>query len=159
MKRTEKMIASLLLIALGVVLAVLQGDLISILMSALGIGLLVLACMDLYQRNTLSAVIKAVVGVMVIFFGWVLVSAVLYLIAAALIVLAIVWIYERLKCNACKENLWRVVMQYVQPLLLFCIGVLLLFNQGETVAWVFIISGVLTVIEGGLLLANALISD
>lgn len=159
MKKTEKIIASLLLIALGVVLAVLQGNLISILMTALGIGLIVFACIDFYHCNTLPAVIKAVIGAVIIFFGWVLVSAVLYLLATALIVLGILLVYERIKCKIGGQSIWRMIMCYAQPILLLFIGFLLLFNQSETVAWIFIISGILTVIEGGLLLANALIDD
>ena len=159
MKKTEKIIAAFLLIALGVVLAVLQGDLISILMTALGLGLLVLGCVDLYNRCVLPAIIKFVAGGISILFGWVLVGAVLYLLAAALIVLAILLVYERVKCSDNQQSVWQKVTEYIQPALLLCIGFLLFFNQGETVAWIFIISGVLTVLEGGILLINALTGD
>ncbi len=159
MKKTEKIIAAFLLIALGVVLAVLQGDLISILMTALGLGLLVLGCVDLYNRCFLPAIVKFVAGGISILFGWLLVGAVLYLLAAALIVLAILLVYECIKCNDKKQGVWQRLTEYIQPALLFCIGFLLFFNQGETVAWIFIISGVLTIIEGGILLINALLND
>ncbi len=159
MKKTEKIITAFLLIALGVVFAVLQGDLISILMTALGLGLIVLGGIDLYKRCTLPATIKLVVGALSILFGWVLVGAVLYLLALALFVLGILLIYERMKCSEGKQNIWQIIISYAQPLLLLCIGFLLLFNQRGTVSWIFIISGVLTVLEGGILLTNALLDD
>lgn len=159
MKKTEKILTAFLLIALGVVLAVLQGDLISILMTALGIGFIVLGCVDLYKSYILPAIVKCVVGVITILFGWILVGAVLYLLAAALIVFGIVLIYERIKCSEYKQNIWRIILYYAQPILLISIGFLLLFNQRETVAWIFVTCGVLTVLEGGILLTNALLDD
>ena len=159
MKRTEKMIVALLTIALGVVLIILKSDVISILMTALGLGLIVLGCMDLYNKCIPPAVVKIVVGAIIILFGWVLVSAVLYILAAGLIILGILLLYELLKKRSKGDNLLQMIGQYAIPALCLLIGVLLLFNQGGTVAWVFVLSGIFTVLEGGVLLLEAFFED
>ena len=85
-------------------------------------------------------------------------SAVLYLLAAILLIAGILMLYEQIKRGACKE-LWRTICAYAVPAVFIFIGLLLMFNQGNTVKWVFILSGILTVIEGGLLLIHSLIDD
>lgn len=155
MKKTEKIIAALLTIAVGVLLIVLRGALVSILMTVLGVGLIAFGILDLIDRLITPAVVKIVVGVVVIVCGWVIVEAVLYVVAAALIIAGILWLYEKLKRGFCFTNAWQLILDFAAPVLCLLIGVLLLFNQGNTVAWVFVAGGIFTVAEGGLLLVGA----
>ena len=67
--------------------------------------------------------------------------------------------YYKVKKGVICDGWLKLINEYATPTFLLLVGVLLLFNQNNTVDWVFIISGVLTVAEGGLLFANALISD
>jgi uncharacterized membrane protein HdeD (DUF308 family) len=57
------------------------------------------------------------------------------------------------------ETLWQTLCEYAIPVVLLVIGALLLFNQGGTVNWVFVVSGIFTVLQGGLLLVSALTHD
>ena len=159
MKRTEKIAIALLIITLGLVLTILKEDVISILMTALGLGLIVLGCMDLYHKCIPPAVVKIVVGAIIILFGWLLVSAVLYILAAGLIIFGILMLYELLKKRAKDDNLLQTIGKYAIPSLCLLIGILLLFNQGGTVAWVFVLSGIATILEGGVLLLEAFFED
>ena len=77
MKRTEKIVSGLLTIALGVLLIVLKGSVVSILMTVLGVGLIAFGLVDLWNRLIPPAVVKMVVGAIVILCGWVIVEAVL----------------------------------------------------------------------------------
>ena len=158
MKKSEKLIAGLITMALGVLLVILKANIISILITILGVGLIVLGALDLYHRLVPPGVVKIVVGVVIILCGWLIVSAVLYLLAAILLIAGILMLYEHIKRGACKE-LWRTICAYAVPAVFIFIGLLLMFNQGNTVEWVFILSGILTVIEGGLLLIHSLIDD
>ncbi len=155
MKKTEKIISAALTMALGVLLIVLQGRLVSILMTVLGLGLIAFGIMDLINRLFPPAVIKLVIGAVIIFCGWVIVSAVLYLVAAALLIVGILLLYEKIKLRVRGVTLFHTLCEYAVPVLFLVIGGLLLFNQGNTVNWVFIVSGVFTVVEGGILLVNA----
>ena len=157
MKKTEKMIAALLTIALGVLLIVLRGSLISILMTVLGVGLIALGIMDLINGFFSFAVVKIVIGGLVILCGWVIVRAVLYVVAAMLLIAGILMLYEKVKMRVCYPSLWQTICEYAGPAIFLVIGGFLLFNQGNTVQWVFIVSGIFTVVEGGVLFANAFI--
>ena len=159
MKKSEKIITAALTIALGVLLIVLKGEIVSILMTVLGLGLIVLGILDLFERQIPPAVVKAVIGIVIIVCGWVIVKAVLYLLSALLLIAGILLLYERIKTRGVCSTVFQAICRFAAPALCILIGILLLFNQGNTVAWVFVLSGVFTVLEGGLLLAEALVDD
>lgn len=159
MKKSEKLISAALTIALGVLLMILQGEIISIAMTVLGVGLLVLGVFDLVKKSVPPAVVKLVVGVVVIVCGWTIVGAVLYVVAALLLIAGVLLLYEKIKARVYCVNFFHTLCEYAVPSIFIVIGLLLLFNQGNTVNWVFIASGAFTVTEGGLLLVNAFIDD
>ena len=159
MKKTEKIVSALLTIALGVLLIVLKGSVISILMTVLGVGLIAFGLVDLCNRLIPPAVVKIVVGAIVILCGWVIVEAVLYVLAAALLIVGILLIYEKINNKSVCPTLWQTVCEYAVPVVFILIGIFLLFNQGNTVNWVFVLSGAFTIIEGGLLLVDGFYQD
>ena len=159
MKKTEKIVFAGLTIALGVLLIILKADIISILMTVLGVGLIALGIMDLVHKLVPPAVVKFVFGAVVILCGWVIVSAVLYIVAAMLLVAGIILLYEKIKEKFYCSSKWKTICNYAVPVLFILIGLCLLFNQGNTVNWVFIISGVFTITEGGLLFVTAISED
>ena len=159
MKKTEKIVSALLTIALGVLLIILKGSVVSILMTVLGVGLIAFGLVDLFNRLIPPAVVKIVVGAIVILCGWVIVEAVLYVLAAALLIVGILLLYEKIKSKSICSTTWQTVCEYAVPVVFILIGIFLLFNQGNTVDWVFILSGAFTIIEGGLLLVNGFYQD
>ncbi|MBQ8322348.1 MAG: DUF308 domain-containing protein [Clostridia bacterium] len=159
MKKSEKIISALLTVALGVLLIALRGRFISILMTVLGLGLIAFGILDLINKLIPPSVVKIVAGVVVIVCGWAIVGAVLYVVAGVLLIAGILLLYEKIKCRAHCNTWYRTLCEYAVPALFIVIGILLLFNQGNTVDWVFILSGCFTIAEGGLLLVNALSDD
>ena len=114
MKKTEKIVSALLTIALGVLLIVLKGSVISILMTVLGVGLIAFGLVDLCNRLIPPAVVKIVVGAIVILCGWVIVEAVLYVLAAALLIVGILLIYEKIKNKSpCSDEHGLFVNNYL----------------------------------------------
>ena len=159
MKKTEKIIVALLTIALGILVVVLRGDLIKILTSVFAVALLVFGAIDLLGKRVPPAVVKLVAGIVVLVCGLALVEIVLYVIAAFLLVAGILILYEKLKIRRPCIS-WQVTLfEYALPVFFVVVGCLLLFNQGNTVNWIFVVCGVLTMLEGGLLLINALMDD
>lgn len=159
MKKTEKILCSLFTIALGVLLVVLKGDLISIIMTVLGVGLLALSVLDLFRKQFPPAVVKGVGGIVVVLCGWVIVSAVLYIVAGILLIVGILLLYEKIKRGNSCDGILEVLCEYVAPALCIVIGVLLLFNQRNTADWVFVISGIFSSAVGGILFVGAIVSD
>ena len=159
MKKTEKLVAALITMALGVCLIILKGDIISILMTVLGLGLIAFGLADLFNGLIPPAVTKLVVGLVVIICGWAIVEAVLYVVAALLLIVGILLLYEKIRNKISCGSIWQTLLQYAAPAVCLVIGTLLLFNQGNTVEWVFIVSGTFTVIEGGILLVNTFFEE
>ena len=155
MKKYEKVVTACLTLAMGVLLLVLKGNFISILMSILGVGLIALGIIDLVGRLIPSAVIKLVCGVFVIVCGWIVVSAVLYVVAAILLVFGVLCVYYNIKRRVRGCMPLQTVCYYVMPALCIFIGVLLLFHRWAAVDLILIICGILTIVEGCVLLFNA----
>ena len=159
MKKTEKIISAILTILVGVLLMVIKGNFIGILMTVAGCGLIVFGVIDLFQKLVPLAVMKLVVGVLIIVCGWTVVRAVLYVVAAILLIVGILLLYDKLKRRCRRETLLLTICEYVMPCLLIVIGALLLFHQGRAVDFIFVLSGLLTIIEGGVLFVEAFFSD
>jgi hypothetical protein len=155
MKKTEKLIAALLTIALCVLFLVLKGGVINVAMTVLGVALIVLGVLDFAAKNVPLGVIKAIVGVLVIVFGWFLEIAVLYIVGGLLLVVGVLGIFELCKHKVGFKGV-DALLQYVKPLICILIGVLLFLSGFD---WVFIIVGVVTVVEGGILLIDAIRND
>ena len=154
MKKTEKFIAAVTTIALGVLLVVLRGDMIRIITSTLGIMIVVLGVLDFFKRDAKIAIAKCVIGILTLLFGFFALKAILYIIAAGLIILGIWWFYDWIKDSCPCPIGFSVILFFAKPILLIAIGVLLCFNQGGEWQWVFVVTGILTVIEGGILFAE-----
>ena len=139
----------------GILLIIMQDNFIGILMTIAGICLIVLGVVDIFQRFIPPAVIKIVSGILIIVCGWVLVEAILYVIAALLLIAGILLLYDKIRKGVLCDTVWQTVLEYALPSVCIVIGALLLFHQAFAVEIIFIISGSLTLIEGGLLLIEA----
>ncbi len=159
MKKAEKLVSALLTIALGILLIVLQGKVVSILMTVAGVVCITLGIMDLLDKAIPPAVVKLVIGTIVIICGWAIVEAVLYVVAAILLIAGILLLYEKIKKKVVCSTVWQTLCEYAAPTISLVIGTLLLFNQGNTVNWVFIVSGIFTVFEGAVLFVNGFFED
>ena len=96
-KKPEKLIGAILTVALGVLFMVFKNDIIGITMTLIGVALIVSAIVDLIHKQVTPCVIKAVVGVVVIVFGWTLMSAALYIMAALLLIYGILLLCQTIK--------------------------------------------------------------
>ena len=159
MKKTEKIITALFTVVLGVLFICMRGELIKILMTILGLGLIALGIMDIFSKQIPPAVVKIVGGIVAIVCGWTIISVVLYLMAAVLLVCGILLLYDKYKSGVSCDGVLSAIFEYATAVFFLVIGLLLLLNQGNTVNWVFITVGVLTVGEGTILFVDALLGD
>ena len=159
MKKIEKILAAIATIILGVLLIALRGRVIGIMMTIFGGGLIAFGVLDLWHSLVPPAVLKIVTGVVIILCGWLLVQAVLYIVAALLLAVGILLLYDKLKKKVCYKAWYLTLMEYATPSLMILIGVLFLFYQTGIVDFIFIVSGIFTLLEGGVLLANAFIEE
>lgn len=156
MKKSEKIIGAVLTMVVGVLLIAMKDNFIGILMSIAGICLIVLGVIDLINGEVPPAIVKFVVGALVIICGWVLVEAVLYIVSAILLIFGILFLYDMLKKKYACDTPFHTALSYAVPVLCVLIGGVLLLHQALAIELIFIVSGILALIEGGLLLFNAL---
>ena len=154
MKKTEKIIAAVLTMVVGILLIVMQDKFIGVLMSIAGACLIVLGVVDIFHRYVPPAVIKIVSGILIIVCGWVLVEAVLYIVAAMLLIAGILLLYDKIKKRMRCDTWLHTALDYSLPLVFIVIGCLLLFHQVFALEIIFVVMGCLTFIEGAILLVE-----
>ena len=159
MTKTEKIIVAILTILLGVLLIAFQETVLKIAVALVGFLLIALALLDFFHKSYPLAIVKLVAGVVVILFGVFAVKAVVYILAGLLLVFGLLLLYERFRTRVYCASLWQKIIAYLLPAICVSTGILLLFGGGKTAEWVFIVSGVLIIVEGGILLADVFISD
>lgn len=159
MRKTERIIAAVCTVAFGILLIVLKDNFIGILMTVAGLCLIALGVADFVNKLVPPAIIKTVVGAFVIFCGWAVVEAVLYILAAALLIFGILLLYDKIKHKITCANALDVAIEYALPVLCIAVGVLLLFHGGSAANFIFVLSGLLTVLIGAVLVLDAISRD
>lgn len=157
-KNQNKLIAALFLILLGVLFLIWKGGVISIAMTVLGVMLIVQAVFDVIGKNYVGCVVRAVLGIVILIFGWAFVTVALYVMAAVLLIYGILQLIEAIKVFPKQKSLTAKIVEFIQPAICIVIAVCLLFNQGATVSWAFIVAGVFLIVQGVLGLIDALTS-
>lgn len=152
MKKSEKMIAAILTMVVGVLLILMKDNFIGVLMSAIGLGLIVFGIADVIENAIPPAVIKIVGGVLTIICGWWLVEAVLYVLSAVLLICGILLLYDKIKRKVRCDSFLAAACEYAATVVCIAVGFLLLFHQKLSVNFIFVFSGLLTLVAGGVML-------
>lgn len=147
-RKSKGVLLSILMIVVGVLFLILKAQVASIAMTVIGAMLIVFGALDLVHGRSLYGIIKAVVGVLVIVCGWTLVSAALYVIAALLLIYGIYELYALASTKTTTRKRSQMIVVYGTPILNIVLALLLLFNQGGVLDWVFIVAGILFIADG-----------
>lgn len=148
MKIKNDVFEAVLSIVLGVMLLFLKGDVLNLALTLMGVVVLFIAFTDVRNQQISDAVIKAVMGVCIIAFGWLFVNLALYIVAAVLIIVGLSKFVNIRKSSPVNLSAKEMVFLYAKPVLFLLTGVLLFLNQGGVIDWVFVVTGILQIIEG-----------
>lgn len=148
MDKKENILSAAISILLGVLLIIMKGKVITIALTVLGIGILISAVVDFLYKMTNSAIVKAVIGVCVLLFGWLFVNLALYILAAAIIIMGLLQLSNIKKFSPVNLTFSEKAILYAKPLITVLAGAFLLFNQSGAIAWIFIVTGILLIGEG-----------
>ena len=159
MKRSEKIIAAVLTMIIGVLLMVLKGKFIGVVAVVAGVSLIVLGLVDLFGDGVAPAVVKMVVGLMIIICGFAVIRAVVYVVSAVLLIAGILLLYDKLKNGTRCIEMPKKICEIALPSVCILIGVLLLFHNVKMMNMLLMLCGVLSLLAGGLILFNALGED
>ncbi len=153
---SNKLLSAILMLLVGVLFLIWKGGVVALAMTAIGVLLIVAAIMNLIRKKIPVGVVCAVLGVLVLFVGGLFVSVALYVLAAILLIYGILLLMDILKRGFKRMGTLAIVVRVAQPAVCILVAACLLFNQGGTVDWVFILSGLFLIVEGVLALADAL---
>lgn len=141
-KLPEGLIMALFMLALGVLFLVMKSGVISLAVTVLGVALLVSAVLDFFNKDLATCIIKAVIGVCVLVFGHLFVDVAVVVIAAVVLVYGILEIFELAKAK--KKN----AVDYVKPVVIVVLAAALLVSKWLVFDWLFIVIGILFLLEG-----------
>ena len=145
MKFNDKLITAIAAIVVGVLFIALKGDVLSIAFTVLGAALIVMGILDAAKKDSKSGTVKIVAGLVTVLLGWTLVSITLYIVAA---------LVSSLKTDGYSMSTVQKLRTYAKPVIGLAAGICLLLNQGGTVSWVFIFTGIVFIAEGIMMLAE-----
>lgn len=149
MKKDSQWLMRVGMIVLGLLFVVKRSGVIHTAMMLIAAVLLLSAILDFTKKQRNSGIIKAVIAVGVVVFGWLFVELALYLIAVLLVLYGITQLVQTAKQKP-NGNL-----PYAVPLLSLLAGGCLLFNQGGTVDWIFVVAGLVLIVQGVLSLTRS----
>ena len=154
MSKVEKIIVSILTIALGIAFIVKDpGFIIGYAATAIGCYLCISGGYDYAMKYTLKGVIKAVLGVLLVFFPFIMADILLYLFAAFLIILGILYLANLVTS---KLKGLPMVLVLLVAILYIVVGVLIIINAFAAQAWIIIVMGIALIIDGLVSLFDAL---
>lgn len=154
MKSENKLATAILCVALGLMFILMKGEVISVALTIIGAVAIVMAIVDFSAGAIAPGILKAVAGVCVIVFGWMFVNLALYILSAVLIVQGLFQLIFTVKNLAPVLSGAQKCFAFCRPIASLTAGCCLLFNQGGTINWVFVVAGILLLAEGILSLAD-----
>lgn len=148
-KVSNNIIAAILYILLGVLFIVFKSGMLNWLMTIVGIVFIALGVYDIIQRRLANGIIEAAIGVVVILGGWLFVEIVLIVLGALLVVKGASDLIAL--CKGSKD-----VMGIIVAALTIILGILLIVSKWAMLDWMFIVIGVVFIVEGAFTLFPSL---
>ena len=152
MKTLNKLITAALTLALGILFVVKQGGILEIIMTVFGVFAIVLGVIDIVQKNTVSGIVKIVLGAVAIVFGWVFTKVATIVVGVLLAVYGLLLLIDAIRAKS--RILPKILAIVVAGLYILC-GIGLAFGQLLNV--IFLIMGILLIVDGVIALVGALV--
>lgn len=148
MNQKENVASALGSILLGILLIVMKGKIITAAITLLAVFVIVGAIMDFAAGLVNYGIVKSVAGICILVFGWVFASLAFYILAAGIILMGLLQISSIKKTMPVNLTAGERFQEYFKPGLMVVAGACLLFNQRGTIAWAFIVTGILLIVNG-----------
>lgn len=148
MNQKENIISALGSILLGILLIAMKGKVITAAITILAIFVILGAVADFMAGLANIGIMKAVAGVCILVFGWLFAALAFYILAAGIIVMGLLQIASIKKTMPVNLTAGERFQEYFKPGLMVVAGACLLFNQSGTIAWAFIVTGILLIVNG-----------
>lgn len=152
MLKNQYALSGMFSIVMGLLLMTMKGQVVSIVLTILGLALLLSAFKVLRRCVTKTALLKAAAGVFLIVFGWTFINLSLYVLALALSALGIAQTVNLTRAIRRRglqvRSLRLAAIYFLKPVLTLVAGLCLLFNPSGSVDTLFVVTGLLLIISG-----------
>lgn len=142
MKKDSRLFLRIGMILLGLLFIVKRSGVIHSALTLIAAILVFSAVFDFIKKQTSSGIVKGVIALAVMIFGWMFVELAFSLIAVLLLFYGIVQLVQTVKQKP------KGYLPYAVPIFSLVAGCCLLFNQGGTVDWIFVVVGIVLIAEG-----------
>ncbi len=143
----QALINAIALIVLGILFCIFRAGMINVLLTIVGVVLIGLGVYDIVKKKYIPAVIEIILGIAVIVCGWLILEIALLVLGIGLVLYSVYEIVMIVK-NFNKKN-W---MALIKPIIMLVIGIFLIVARWVMVDWIFIVIGVVLIINGVLAL-------
>lgn len=133
-------LTAILYIVIGILFIVFKNDILSWVMTAIGVLFIVKAVFAAFEKARIDAAVCGVIGLTVILGGWLFLSIVMIVFGALIAISGITSLMQALKTKEIK--------QLIVPVITIVIGILVIVSHWVIADWFFIIFGVIFVING-----------
>lgn len=143
----KKLIGTISCIA-GMLFLVMKGEIISVALTLLGVCAIVLGIKDLAEHRMAGGLMKVISGATITLLGWVFVHIALTIISLVLIAYGVFQLTSNLRLDGYELSGRQMMHTYGKPICGIVAGICLLLNRGGTVDSVFVLVGIVFLING-----------
>ena len=144
--RKDNLIAAISFILIGILFCIFQSKILSWILTIVGVLLIILAIMDLVNKKNQQALIELISGAVILIFGWLLTEVALVIAGICITALGIKNFVSL--NNLAGLSLGKKILAILKPICEMAVGLILIVNTFAAVNWIFIIIGVIAIVNG-----------
>ncbi len=139
----QAVINAIALIVLGILFCIFRAGMINVLLTIVGVVLIALGIYDIVKKLYVNAAIEIILGIAVIVCGWTILDIALLVLGIGLVLYSVYQII--MVAKSFKKKGWLAL---VKPIITLIIGIFLIVAKWVLVDWIFIVIGVVFIING-----------
>ena len=144
-KLSNNFIMAILYVVVGALLCIFKAEVLSWVMTAAGVLFIVAGVLDIFKhKNLTGGIVNVVIGVVILVAGWLLLDIAILIFGVLIIV------------NGVKDFLAvrksKNLTAFVSPVVTILLGILLVVAKWLVADWLFIVIGVVFIVNGVLVL-------
>ncbi len=141
-KSNNNLINAVLYILLGVVMCVFKSGMLNWAMTAVGVIMIVVGVLDILKSQIIEGIVMAAIGVLILVGGWMFVDIILLILGIVLVLKGILDLVKAIS---------RGLLPILAAILTIAVGAMLIVSKWAMLDWLFLILGVVLIIDGVLL--------
>lgn len=139
----QALINAIALIVMGILFCIFRAGMIKVLLTIVGVVLIALGIYDIVKKLYVNAAIEIILGIAVIVCGWTILDIALLVLGIGLTLYAIYQII--MVAKNFKKAGWLAL---IKPIITLIVGIFLIIAKWVLVDWIFIVIGVVLIING-----------